>query len=84
MTDNYYLLYSLNRDISGRANINGRLTDPADIRQTVGVAYEDDCSRFEIFFERSEARDRDLGPEDSIKFRFALKTLGDFGSSDVD
>lgn len=84
VTDNYYLLYSLNRDISGRANINGRITDPADIRQTVGVAYEDDCSRFEIFFERSEARDRDLGPEDSIKFRFALKTLGDFGSTDVD
>ena len=84
VTDNYYLLYSLNRDISGRSNINGRISDPADIRQTVGVAYEDDCSRFEVFFERSEARDRDLGPEDSIKFRFALKTLGDFGSADVD
>lgn len=84
VTDNYYLLYTLNRDISGRANASGRITDPADIRQTIGIAYEDDCSRFEVFFERSEARDRDLGPEDSIKFRFALKTLGDFGSSDVD
>ena len=84
MTDNYYLLYTLNRDISGRANETGRISDPADIRQTIGVAYEDDCSRFEVFFERSEARDSDLGPEDSIKFRFALKTLGDFGSSNVD
>lgn len=84
VTNNYYLLYSLSRDISGRANASGRTSDPADIRQTVGVAYEDDCSRFEIFFERSEARDRDLGPEDSIKFRFALKTLGNFGSADVD
>ncbi|MEO1305947.1 MAG: LPS assembly protein LptD [Pseudomonadota bacterium] len=84
LTDNYFLLYSLNRDISGRANASGRISDPADIRQTLGVAYEDDCSRFEVFFERSEARDRELGPEDSIKFRFALKTLGDFGSTDVD
>lgn len=84
ITDNYYLLYSLNRDISGRSNASGRISDPSDIRQTLGVAYEDDCSRFEVFFERSEARDRDLGPEDSIKFRFALKTLGDFGSSNVD
>lgn len=84
ITDNYYLLYSLNRDISGRANALGRTSDPADIRQTVGLAYEDDCSRFEVYFERSEAIDRTLGPEDSIKFRFALKTLGDFGSSNVD
>lgn len=84
LTDQYYLLFSLNRDISGRSNASGRISDPADIRQTLGVAYEDDCSRFEVFFERSEARDRELGPEDSIKFRFALKTLGDFGSSNVD
>ncbi len=84
VTDNYYLLYTLSRDISGRSNIFGRTTEPSDIRQTIGVAYEDDCSRFEVFFERSEARDRDLGPEDSIKFRFALKTLGDFGSDNVD
>ena len=84
MTDNYYFLYSLSRDISGRANINGRTSDPRDIRQSLGVAYEDDCSRFEIAFERSEANDRTIGPEDSIKFRFALKTLGGFGSNDVD
>ena len=84
VTDNYYFLYSLSRDISGRANASGRTSDPRDIRQSLGIAYEDDCSRFEIAFERSEAIDRTLGPQDSIKFRFALKTLGDFGSTDVD
>jgi LPS-assembly protein len=84
LTDNYYFLYSHSRDISGRANSTGRTSEPRDIRQTLGVAYEDDCSRFEIAFERSEAIDRTLGPEDSIKFRFALKTLGGFGSGDVD
>ena len=84
VTDNYYFLYSLSRDISGRANASGRTSDPRDIRQSLGIAYEDDCSRFEIAFERSEAIDRTLGPQDSIKFRFALKTLGDFGSSNVD
>lgn len=84
MTDNYYALFSLSRDISGRSDSTGRISDPRDIRQSLGVAYEDDCSRFEIAFERSEAIDRTLGPEDSIKFRFALKTLGGFGSSEVD
>ncbi len=84
ITDNYYFLYGLSRDISGRVNSQGALSSPRDISQSIGVAYEDDCSRFEVSFERSEALDRTLGPTDSIKFRFALKTLGGLGSNDVD
>lgn len=84
VTDNYYFVYALSRDLSGRVDTNGILTDPRDIRQTVGVAYEDDCSRFEVSFQRSEAVDRTLGPTDSVLFRFSLKTLGGLGSSDVD
>lgn len=84
VTDNYYFLYGLSRDISGRVNSAGQLSDPRDISQSIGIAYEDDCSRFEVSFERSEALDRTLGPTDSIKFRFALKTLGGLGSNDVD
>lgn len=84
ITDNYYLLYGLSRDLSGRVDTAGNRTDPRDIRQSVGVAYEDDCSRFEISFQRSEALDRTLGPTDSILFRFSLKTLGGLGSGDVD
>lgn len=84
VTDNYYFLYGLSRDISGRVNSQGVLSDPRDISQSIGVAYEDDCSRFEMLFERSEAIDRTLGPTDSIKFRFALKTLGGLGSNSVD
>ncbi|MEL7042032.1 MAG: LPS assembly protein LptD [Pseudomonadota bacterium] len=84
ITENYYFLFNLSRDISGRANAFERISDPRDIRQSFGLAYEDDCSRFEIAFERSEAIDRTIGPEDSITFRFALKTLGGLGSSDVD
>lgn len=84
VTDNYYLLYGLSRDMSGRVDRSGNQTDPRDIRQSVGVAYEDDCSRFEVSFQRSEAVDRSLGPTDSILFRFSLKTLGGLGSGDVD
>ncbi|MEO1641862.1 MAG: LPS assembly protein LptD [Pseudomonadota bacterium] len=74
LTDTYSLVYGRQRDIS----------DGRDIRHTFGVAYEDDCSRFEIAYERSESIDRRLGPNDSIRFRFALKTLGEFGSRDTD
>ncbi len=84
VTDNYYFLYGLSRDISGRVDSQGALSDPRDISQSIGIAYEDDCSRFEVKFERSEAIDRTLGPTDSIKFRFALKTLGGLGSNEVD
>ncbi len=84
VTDNYYFLYGLSRDISGRVNSQGALSDPRDISQSLGIAYEDDCSRFEISFERSEALDRTLGPTDSIKFRFALKTIGGLNSDDAD
>ena len=55
-----------------------------DLNHKFGIAYEDDCSRFEVAFERSEAVDRTLGPSDSVKFRFSFKTLGNFGSNDVD
>lgn len=74
LTDRYYFVYSRNRDIAG----------DRDLTHDFGVAYEDDCSRFEVVFSRSEAVDRTLGPNDSLKFRFSLKTLGDFGSQDVD
>ena len=57
---------------------------PRDLIHSIGVAYDDECSRFEISFWRSEAIDRSIGPNDSIQFRFSLKTLGDFGSADVD
>lgn len=60
------------------------VSEPRDLQHSFGVAYEDDCSRFEIAFSRSEAIDRTIGPNDSIQFRFSLKTLGDFGSGDLD
>ncbi|MGB3624420.1 MAG: LPS assembly protein LptD [Henriciella sp.] len=74
VTDNYFLTYGLQRDIE-----NNR-----DIRHSVGVGYQDDCSRFELIFERSEKVDRQLGPSDSILFRFGLRTLGGLASNNFD
>ncbi len=74
LTDNYSLTYGRLRNIE----------EGFDARHSLGVVYEDDCSRFEIAFERSEFLDRELGPSDSIQFRFALKTLGEIGSSEFD
>ncbi len=83
VTDQYYFVYSLRRDIAG--TLRGGIRTPGrDIDQSIGVAYEDDCSRFEISFTRSEAVDRTLGPNDSIQFRFSLKTLGSFGDDELD
>ena len=74
VTDNYFVLYGLQRDIEGNR----------DIRHQLGLGYEDDCARFELVFERSEQIDRQLGPSDSVLFRFSLKSLGNVGSSNFD
>lgn len=55
-----------------------------DIRLSLGVKYQDDCSFFLIAYERSGSRDRTLGPSDSIRFTFALTGLGGISDQDTD
>jgi len=74
VTDQYSVFFGQLRDIE--SNLNAR--------QEYGIAFEDECSRFEIVYQRSELQDRTLGPEENIQFRFSLKTIGDFGSSEFD
>lgn len=100
LTDNYSIVYARRRDIAGTPTIlrdpfsgavindpSGTpiiIAEPRDLLHSIGIAYDDECSRFEISFARSEGIDRTIGPNDSIQFRFSLKTLGDFGTEDVD
>lgn len=74
VTDRFSLVFGQLRDIVGDLNA----------KREVGIAYEDDCSRFEIIYQRSELTDRTLGPSESFQFRFSLKSIGDFGSSEFD
>ena len=74
VTKRYSLIFGQLRDIV--ADLNAR--------REFGIAYEDDCSRFELVYQRSELNDRTLGPSESIQFRFSLKSIGDFGSSEFD
>ena len=52
------------------------ITENEDIRLSMGLRYQDDCSFFQIAYERSGGRDRTLGPSESIRFTFALTGLG--------
>lgn len=74
MSSSYSLIFGQLRDIDDNRNV----------RQELGVAYSDDCARFELIYSRSDVRDRTLGPSENIQFRFTLKSLGNFGSSDFD
>lgn len=74
VTDQYSFIFGQLRDIE--SNLNAR--------QEFGIAFEDECSRLELVYQRSELTDRTLGPEENIQVRFSLKTLGDFGSSEFD
>ena len=74
VTDRYSLIYGELRDIA----------KDLDARKEIGIAYEDECSRLELVYTRSELNDRRLGPSENIQIRFSLKTLGQFGSSEFD
>lgn len=74
VTDSYSVIFGQLRDIA----------DDIDARQEIGIAYSDDCSRFELVYSRNELRDRTLGPSENFQFRFTLKSLGNFGSGDFD
>lgn len=60
------------------------ITENEDIRLSMGVRYQDDCSFFQIAYERSGGRDRTLGPSESIRFTFALTGLGGVTENDLD
>jgi LPS-assembly protein len=55
-----------------------------NIRLSMGIAYQDDCSFFLLSYERSGGRDRTLGPSESIQFTFALTGLGGVSNSNFD
>lgn len=57
------------------------ITQRDDIKLSIGLRYQDECSFFLLAYERSGGRDRILGPSDSIRFTFALTGLGD-GATD--
>ncbi len=50
-----------------------------DIRFGVGFRYLDECSYFELLYERVNTVDRLIGPSENIGFRFALTGIGGGG-----
>ncbi len=74
VSDRFSLIFGQLRDID--SNLNAQ--------QEFGIAYSDDCSRFELAYTRSELTDRTLGPSENLSFRFTLKSIGEFGSSEFD
>ncbi|MEM0985969.1 MAG: LPS assembly protein LptD [Pseudomonadota bacterium] len=74
LTDRFNLSYARIRDIA----------DNFDSRHSVGIGYQDGCALFQLAFQRTDNRDRELGPSESVTFRFSLLSLGELGSQDVD
>jgi LPS-assembly protein len=60
------------------------ITQRQDIQFSLGLRYMDECSYFMLAYERSGARDRTLGPSESIRFTFALTGLGGVTPDDFD
>jgi len=74
-------LYSqISRFWSFDASAKRRLSAPKGM-QNLGtkLTYLDECLQFDLTFNRSYYRDRDIQPNDTIAFRLIFKNLGTFG-----
>ena len=59
----------------GGANVDA--TTDTWRRGWLGVRYQDECTTFDVFYERENTRVGALGPSESIGVRLTLATLGD-------
>ena len=54
------------------------------LENKIALRYNDECFTFDVSFTQTETRNSAIRPDNSIKFVFALKPLGQFGSSDFE
>jgi LPS-assembly protein len=73
LTENWSGFVSHRRDLESDDNLSTRF----------GLTYQDECFLIETIAARTEFRDRELEPEDSIFVRLVFKLLGDFSSPSV-
>jgi LPS-assembly protein len=74
ITQNWRAFAALNRD----------LLDGVNLAQRYGVVFNDDCTEFRLFFERTETVNRFLDPSQAIRFQIAFRTLGALDDSEFD
>jgi LPS-assembly protein len=67
ITDHWSVIAGARRDLEADEMIESK----------AGVAYEDECSVFEVSYRRRFIRDRDIEPSSAIVFKVRLKALGD-------
>jgi LPS-assembly protein len=73
LNKNWSTFVSNRRDMEANENLSLKF----------GLTYQDDCFLIETIAARTEFRDRELEPEDSIFVRLVFKFLGDFSSPSV-
>jgi LPS-assembly protein len=73
LNENWSTFVANRRDLEAKTNLSTRF----------GLTYQDDCFLIETVATRTEFRDRELEPEDSIFVRVVFKLLGDFSSPTV-
>lgn len=66
VTRNWGVYYIANRDLE---------TDETRVA-SLGLIFQDECSRLEIVYKQERTEDRAVGSGDSIRFQFTLATLG--------
>lgn len=71
VADYWSFIGGLRRDLEGDKMIESRLA----------IAYEDECSFFELGFRRRFTRDRDAEPSTTVILSIRLKALGDDGTA---
>jgi LPS-assembly protein len=71
LTDRWSVSYGMQRDL----NLDRTLT------QSAQLTYRDDCTFFEVTYQRNETFDRVLGPDEGFRIRVGLNSLGVLGGN---
>lgn len=66
LTDRWSVTYGVRRD----------LDDAVNLREALGVGYNDGCTDIRIIYERNQTQDRAVGDLDAIRVQIGLATLG--------
>jgi LPS-assembly protein len=69
VTQNWSIGYNVRRDLALERNL----------RQDASLTFTDDCTFVQLIYSRSDVQNGPIGRSDSVRIRFGLATLGNFG-----
>jgi LPS-assembly protein len=76
--------FRLNKNFTAFSSTQYDILNKVALRAWHGITYQDDCTELRLFYEETKVNFRFIEPGRSIRFQFALKTLGTLSDQPFD